>query len=78
VTGAKAAYQQAIDSGDADITPEAARSLKAFLSEQGDAENANASSDAFTTVTGAQTQATSWRRLSSGSDLFLDLIVGLT
>ena len=39
-TGAKAAYQQAIDSGHADAAPRAAVNLGDLLAEQGDADGA--------------------------------------
>ena len=42
MAGAKAAYQQAIDSGHADAAPEAAVSLGALLAEQGDVAGAEA------------------------------------
>jgi len=42
VPGARAAYQVAIDSGDADAAPEAGVNLGALLAEQGDVEGARA------------------------------------
>jgi len=42
VEGARAAYQQAIDSGDPDAAPGAALSLGNLLADQGDVEGARA------------------------------------
>jgi hypothetical protein len=38
VAGAKAAWQQAIASGHADVAPKAARNLEVLLKEQGDVD----------------------------------------
>ena len=42
MAGAKAAYQQAIDSGHADVAPEAAVGLGVLLARQGDVAGAKA------------------------------------